>query len=112
VREERIHNDEELAEMINKMKRVSDAFYRPAANSGNHAFIEFTGLMNEYIAVCQNTMAKGRDFTACNTHVGQPLIAEEYQIRYLAEKFDCIFGPMLSVEKNREIFFKAMGWVQ
>lgn len=107
---ERMKSDTELEEVIRKMDRVSNAFCGQAVQVGNHAFIEFCGLMGEYEKICRTTMQAGVDFTICNRHIGVPLIAHDYQIRYLAEKFECIFGPLLESKVNRQIFFKAMGW--
>jgi hypothetical protein len=63
----------EREEMIAKMRAVSDAFYGPATLTGVHAFIEFCGLMNEFIVVCQASNEQDIDFTMANTHTGQPL---------------------------------------
>lgn len=110
ARRERMHSDEQLQEILVKMDKVSDIYYWNAIQVGNHAFIEFCGLMGEYQKICRTTMEAGVDFTICNRHAGVPLIAHDYQIKYLAEKFECIFGPLFENKKNRQIFFKAMGW--
>lgn len=85
----------ELQETITKMQSISSLFYRLAIQCGNHAFIEFCGLMNEYINMCQTTLDSGKDFTMCNVHTGQGLVIEEYQADYLGEKFSCIFTGSL-----------------
>lgn len=107
---ERMKSDVELEEVIRRMDKVSNNFYGNAVQVGNHAYIEFCGLMGEYEKICRTTMQAGVDFTICNRHIGVPLIAHDYQIRYLAEKFECIFGPLFENKENRQIFFKAMGW--
>jgi len=86
----------ERRELLAKMSAASDAFYGTAASIGVHAFIEFAGLMNEFIKICQQSEEKGVDFTMCNTHTGRPLIIEHWHAAYLAEKLDCIYGPSLS----------------
>lgn len=93
-----MHSKEELLGMIAKMEEVSSAFYHSATHTGNHAFIEFCGLMNEYIKICENTVEKGGDFTCCNTHTGESLIAENYHIEYLFEKLECIYGPTIKAK--------------
>lgn len=108
--EERHHTDEELDQILRGMRATSDRFYSGAFVVGNHAFIEFCGLMNEYIEMCKTAKANGQDFTLANKHSNSSLKVEPYQIKYLAEKFDCIFGPMLADEQNRKIFFEEMGW--
>lgn len=82
----------ELLEVIRQMQAVSRGFYAQAVRVGNHAFIEFTGLMNEYINICEGSLAKGIDFTECTIHgSGQSLHIESFQRKYLAEKLTCIF---------------------
>ena len=74
-----------------KMRDASNRFYTEAARIGNHPFIEFTGLMNEYIKICQSAHDQGIDFTDCNTHVARSLPMESYEIAYINEKLECIF---------------------
>lgn len=104
------YSKDELDMMVVKMNLISDNFYPQATRVGNHAFIEFCGLMKKYADMCSRTAAAGHDFTQANVHTGQALVAEDHDIRYLAEKFECIFGPVLEDPTNREIFFEAMGW--
>jgi hypothetical protein len=61
---------EEQQEMLRKMRVASSAFYNDATRIGCHPFIEFTGLMNEYIALCQLAMELGIDFTKTSVHGG------------------------------------------
>jgi len=89
------HTRDEMEAAIRKMRAVSAAFYPAAANTGCHAFIEFCGLMNEFIKVCETTMNSGGDFLSANTHNEMPLKMESFQAAYLAEKLDCIFGPTI-----------------
>lgn len=53
----------ELAEIIKQMRQLSNQFYVGAITIGNHPFIEFTGLMNEYIEACKEALKEGIDFT-------------------------------------------------
>ncbi len=105
-----MYSKKEREEQIRKMRQVSDAFYGPATQTGCHAFIEFCGFMNKFIDICRNTSAAGKDFNESNTHTGGDLVVADHDIVYLAEKFDCIFGPTLADPKKRKVFFKAMGW--
>lgn len=93
---ERIYTREECVAMIDKMRRVSSAFYWSAANTGCHAFIEFNGLMNEFIQICERAVDQDLDFNTCNTHTGQSLPVNPHNIEYLAEKLNCIYGPALA----------------
>lgn len=88
---------EELQEMILRMKVASSAFYRDAVWSGCHPFIEFTGLINEYIKLCQAALAQGIDFTETSIHGGgQPLPMLPHHRNYLREKLECIYGTSLA----------------
>lgn len=78
-------------EILHAMQQASDAFYKSAVAVRCHPFIEFTGLMNEYIKACEDAHADGIDFTECNTHSGRELPMKDYQVAYVNEKLECIF---------------------
>lgn len=82
---------EERLEMIAKMRITSKHFYAAAVAIGNHPFIEFTGLINEYISICERANAQGVDFTECNTHGDKDLPMAPHHIDYINEKLECIF---------------------
>lgn len=108
----RTYTLEECEEMIPKMRDVSTTYYRGAIQTGCHAFIEFCGLQQKFIDIFSKTNQKGTDPNDCNTHSGKSLNVEEHDIAYLAEKFDCIFGPTLRDERLRKVFFREMGWLE
>lgn len=84
---------DDLQEMLNRMEKLSTGFYWIAFEIRNHAFIEFCGLMREYINLCKLALDEGRDFTQANIHTGKPLFTmEEHHAKYLGDKFGCIFG--------------------
>ena len=87
---------QELREVCRKMRIASSHFYGEAIHTGNHAFIEFTGLMNEYIVMCEASIHKDIDFTQANIHTGKALHFEEHHMRYLSEKFGCIYGAAIT----------------
>lgn len=100
----------ELEEMITKMTAVSGAFYSGAVRTGCHTFIEFTGLMNEFIKVCHQSMVAGVDFALASTHSGVPLVVHDYNAAYIAEKLDCILGPTLRASPEvTKAFLDGMG---
>jgi len=106
-----LHHDipEERATMILKMKMASQNYYSSAIRTGVHAFIEFNGLMNEFIQVCEKAQNAGQDFTMANTHSGQALPFHEYNAKYLAEKLNCIYGPaLLGDDANRRAFVEEL----
>lgn len=93
---------QELHQICNSMQVVSDNFYQNATRIGNHAFIEFCGLMNEYIKACRDAIGKGIDFTQANVHTGLPLPLASYQIDYIFEKFSCIYGESFAAHLEQQ----------
>lgn len=77
----------ELVDILDGMQRASNRFYSDAMAIQHHQFIEFAGLMNEYITICQRALAAGIDFQ-CESD----LPMEGYHVRYLREKLGCIYG--------------------
>ena len=94
---------DELRGMIRRMKDGSAEFYRHAAQIGNHPFIEFAGLMNEYINVCQEALEQGIDFTQCSKHTGQALPMQSHHLDYLYEKLECIYGESVAAEMRKRL---------
>lgn len=89
------HNERVVA--LNRMRNVSEDFYMFAVRIGNHPFIEFTGLLNEYIKICQNAHDAGIDFSDCSGHTGAELPMKQHNIEYIQQKLECIFGGRISV---------------
>lgn len=91
------HEEREVA--IEKMQVLSNAFYAHAMRLGVHPFLEFTGLMNEYIKAARLAHEQGIDFTDCNVHTGQTLPLESHMLSYINEKLECIFtGQVVMAE--------------
>jgi hypothetical protein len=80
-------------ESLDRMRAASKTLYNMAIRTDCHAFIEFTGLMNEYIKICEKNHAQGLDFRNSNAHIGksQQMQIQPYQVDYLNEKLHCIF---------------------
>ncbi|MEO7326596.1 MAG: hypothetical protein ABIW82_17380 [Dokdonella sp.] len=74
------------------MEKAVGAFYAAAQHVGNHPFLEFAGVMASYVNSCRRAHAAGIDFTECSVHSGTPLPIESFEIGYLNEKLNCIFG--------------------
>jgi len=83
---------EEREVALKKMQQASNEFYKAAVSIGNHPFIEFAGLMNEYINACRDAHNEGIDFSECNRHRGQVLPLHSVRSDYLNEKLECIFS--------------------
>lgn len=94
---------QELEQTLQKMRYASNNFYYAAINTGNHAFIEFTGLINEYIKVCERCLNHGTDFTKINIHTGEILPVPDTSIHYIEEKLTCIFQGSVQFNTNKEL---------
>lgn len=95
--------------MIRGMIGASNAFYMSATRIGCHPFIEFTGLINEYIKIISRAHAQGIDFTACSIHSGIALPLKDYEAEYLGEKMGCIYGPSFRNPELLRTFLQAVG---
>lgn len=82
----------EVMKCLADMERASNNFYCLAVQAQNHAFIEFTGLMNEYINVCRDAAKNGIDFRTASTHTGRRLDFKDHHLKYIREKLECIYG--------------------
>ena len=98
----------ERDKMLAAMQVVSNKFYKEAQATKVHGFLEFCGLMNEFIKVCQAASDKGIDFTQANRHSGAALPIETYHAAYVGEKLGCIYGPSLSQPEVFKAFFEAL----
>ncbi|MEG4396485.1 hypothetical protein [Microcoleus sp. BROC3] len=91
-------------EILEAMKIASHNYYREAVCTNCHTFIEFIGLINEYIKICErNFKQRGVDFTTTSAHCpGEPrLQIEEWELEYINEKLRCIFPNLqLVVEET------------
>lgn len=88
---EQLFSAPERIVMLRRMREASAVFYGMAVQARCHPFIEFTGLMNEYIKCCEQAHADGIDFASCNKHAGQHLPMPAHSVDYVNEKLECIF---------------------
>lgn len=100
---------EKREEMLQQMGKLVEAFYWQAFKIGCHPFIEFCGVMGEYVKVAHAAHAAGIDFTNTTAHSGHALPIEVYNASYLGEKIGCIYGPALQRPENRRAFLAAVG---
>lgn len=72
-----------------------------------HAFIEWCGVMGEYLKMVKDS---GVEPCTLNTHSESTCAVPEHQLAYLAEKLNCILAPFLSSasEKNKQLFVKIL----
>lgn len=97
---------EELQALTLKMREVANKVYPLLQSCQVHAFIEFNGLMQKYVDLCQRAADKGVDFTMFNTHNDKSFAVQDHDVVYLAEKFDCIFGPSFRAKPEQWAIFK------
>lgn len=71
---------------------ITDRFYIAARALEFHAFLEFAGLMREFIRISRDPAGGCR----------------EYHAQYIGEKFGCIFGRMLAHPPQFQAFLR--GW--
>lgn len=81
-----------LAQMERARERIYWFMFAESFGSTCHAFIEHCGLMGEFINVCRRNLEKGVDFVWANVHTGRPLELQPFQVAYLREKLECIYG--------------------
>lgn len=98
------YTKEERMLALERMRQASNGFYGAAVRTGVHTFIEFTGLINEFIVLCEAAEAAGNvSWLMSSTHLpDNALPLEEHHVDYLAEKLDCIYGPGLRENKLLE----------
>ncbi|MEG4329984.1 hypothetical protein, partial [Microcoleus sp. herbarium5] len=76
-------------EILEAMKAAANNYYREAIATNCHTFIEFTGLINEYIKICErNLKQRGVDFTKTSVHCPgeKNLQIEEWELAYINDK--------------------------
>lgn len=82
---------EERVAALKRMRTITSHYYNEAVHVGVHPFIEFAGLINEYVKVCEEAHAKGIDFSECHAHSGIELPMQPHHIDYVNEKLECIY---------------------
>lgn len=89
---------------VQKMEDASAKFYAAARDTNQHQFLEFNGLLVEYIKVMKEMLV--RDINIFDAEV-LPLLP--HHAEYLAEKLNCIFGPtFLRKPEVRDAFLAAL----
>lgn len=103
ARKEEVNTSPEDREIIlKKMQQASDTFYAMAVRIGFHQFLEFNGFLVEYIKGCRAAHEDGIDFTT------ESIPFKDHQMKYVAEKMDCIFGDALFEPANMQAFVSEL----
>jgi hypothetical protein len=100
------YSKEELQALTHKMRATANMVYVLLQSCEVHAFIEFNGLMQKYVDLCQRAADKGVDFSMFNTHNDKTFEVQDHDVVYIAEKFDCIFGPSFRAKPEQWSIFK------
>lgn len=104
-----MYTQEELMEMIGRMRKIASQTYWMLMWTECHPFIEFNGLMQKYVDICEMAAKKGVQFPDANKHGEVVLPIEEHDMLYLAEKLRCIFGPIIdNNEEARRVLFEGL----
>lgn len=103
------YTPEELQSLCRNMRQTANAIYPMLIACHVHPFIEFNGLMQKYVDICEYAAEKGIDFPLASEHSGEAIPVHEHDMLYLAEKLRCIFGPVLDEDsKARRAFIQGM----
>lgn len=86
-------------QVLRNMEAACSKFYAMAVLTGCHAFIEFAGVMREWIEACRHAHAQGLDFMHLNVHGDEHVPLQERHRVYIREKLDCIFGSQLDMTR-------------
>jgi hypothetical protein len=90
------HTDAERSLALARMTEICESFYLAAVATGCHAFIEFTGLLGEFLQVCRDAEEAGnKTWMSQNVHGGEHMPMAPYRLGYLREKLACIYGAAL-----------------
>lgn len=91
-------------EILEAMKAASHNYYREAIATNCHTFIEFTGLINEYIKICERNLKQGVDFTKTSVHCPDEtkLEIEGWELDYINDKLRCIFPDLQLIEAKKQ----------
>ena len=109
-----VSSDEKRAELRAMLKRINDVsggHYYQAVRIACHPFIKFTGMMKTWGELCQDALDAGIDFRWLTAHEEplKPLPARTFRMKYLGEKFACVFGPWLENAAMRATFLHHAG---
>lgn len=92
------------ADRLSRMQIASANFYGEAQRTDKHQFLEFNGLLTEYIKLLREMHNDGQDFVSNDV-----LPMKTYNAEYIAEKLNCIFGETFLAKKEvREAFIASL----
>lgn len=71
---------------IQRMKKIITDFYDQAVHVGVHPFVEFAGMMREYVQMLERLDEEGKCIFMNSVR------PRDYELAYLEDKLECIFG--------------------
>jgi hypothetical protein len=92
------------AKRLALMQFTSENFYREAQQCEKHQFLEFNGLLIEYIKLLREMHNAQQDFIT-----NEVLPMKPHNAEYIAEKLSCIYGDTFLAQENvRNAFIEAL----
>ena len=82
-------DSELVAAKLDDLDRLCRGYYAAAVRVGVHQFVEYTGIMREHVGALRREAASGS--SVCSLYDAP--IYSGYEMRYIAEKLQCILGP-------------------
>lgn len=96
---------EDPHDIVQLLQKLCDHFYwlcfRNGLASKCHPFLEFNGVMQQYVSMCRSAADNGIDFAHCSVHQNRSLPMRVADASYLADKLNCIFGA--AIRSNPEV---------
>lgn len=106
---DRPYSIEDLLKICRKMDAVVEKIYPMMTSCEVHPFVEFNGLMREYVVICRILARSGVAFPFASNHGTMAVEVPDYTIEYMAEKLGCIFAPMIRGNpRAKDILVRAL----
>jgi hypothetical protein len=97
----------ELNTKLDELEALSNLYYRATQKIGIHTFIEHTGFINEHLKILRRALSEGTDIAMLSNHNELIVDVKPYEAQYLAEKFACMFAPILKEKNCWKLFVEA-----
>lgn len=100
--EEKAENLAHVAELKEIVHRLYGTLFQAGTGSRFHAFLEWCGVLSEHLKIAEGLLKKDVDVFNMSGHTGTPLPIPFFQLAYLAEKMECIFGGALEISVRKK----------
>jgi len=96
-------NDLEFIERLRaQMEDLYKTLFQMNVGGRFHAFLEWCGVMNEHLNICEDMIRSGVPAFEMNRHTGNTPDIPGYRLTYMAEKMECIFDGLLEIKPANE----------